>query len=177
MTQLIRRPFNVFCIAVLHVSVLVLFSTCTVDKRPAAQANWVKLGPGGGGATFIPTFSFQSPDDFLVRCDMTGSYLTNNGGDSYRQFNYPNGASAYAFDPKDKQTIYIGSTFLSRSTDGGKTWNQVFPDKSAIKNVKYQGDHAGYSIETRDISLYNRKYDVNAIRVDPVNAGDRKSVV
>ena len=58
----------------------------------------------------------------MVRCDMTGSYLTRNGGFSYDQINFPNGASSYAYDPNDPNTIYIGATALHRATDGGKTW-------------------------------------------------------
>ena len=110
------------------------------NKQSAGVTFWEKLGPGGGGASFIPTFSYHSPDDFLLRCDMTGSYLTNNGGNSYQQINLANGASSYAYDPKDKNIIYIGSTFLNRSKDGGKTWQQIFPAKSAIKKEKYQNN-------------------------------------
>ena len=106
-----------------------------------------------------------------MRCDMTGSYLTNNGGNSYHQVNFANGASAYAYDPTDKNTIYIGSTFLNRSTDGGKTWRQLFPAPTDIKTEKYEGDHAAFTAETTDTSLYNGKYDISAIRVDPSQKG------
>ena len=88
---------------------------------------WERTGPGGGGSTFIPTFSYTTPFEFLIRCDMSGSYLTHNGGKSYQQINFPNGASGYAFDPKDSNTIFIGSAFLNRSKDGGKTWEAIFP--------------------------------------------------
>lgn len=140
-------------------------------QQSVVDPEWEKFGPGGGGSTFIPTFSYQSPDDFLVRCDMTGSYLTNNGGNSYQQINFANGASCYAYDPKDSNTIYIGSTFLNRSSDGGKTWQQVFPDPSGIKKETYHGDHAQYNIETQDTSFYNGSNRISAIRVDPVQPG------
>ena len=136
----IKIPF----ILLLHTGLLLcavfLLSTCksknAANLQPEVGLFWEKLGPGGGGSTFIPTFSYDSPDDFLVRCDMTGSYLTNNGGNSYQQINFANGASAYAYDPQDKNTIYIGSTFLNRSTDGGKTWQRIFPAPSGIKKEK-----------------------------------------
>ncbi|MEO8766091.1 MAG: hypothetical protein ABI416_17445 [Ginsengibacter sp.] len=152
-----------------------LLSSCQSQNGEIKQAtvdpHWEKLGPGGGGATFIPTFSFNSPKDFVVRCDMTGSYVTDNGGNSYHQVNFPNGASAYAYDPTNKNTLYIGSTFLNRSTDDGKTWQQLFPAPSAIKSEKFEGDHAGFSVALKDTTLFNGRHEISAIRVDPSQPG------
>ena len=134
------------------------------------KADWEKIGPGGGGATFIPTFSYHSTSDFLLKCDMTGSYLTKNGGKSYDQINLPNGASSFAYDPSDSNTIYIGSNTLNRSTDGGKTWEKIFPLKDEILSESYSGDHANYQIETKSGSLYEKEERVESIRVDPVRA-------
>src|SRR5665647_1962913 len=85
-------------------------SCSQANKQKQAVPQWEKIGPGGGGSTFIPTFSYQNPDYFIVKCDMTGSYLTRNGGKSYQQINMAGGASCYAFDPNDSTTIYIGSS-------------------------------------------------------------------
>src|SRR5687768_11664811 len=66
----------------------IFLSACKPEKikEHAAQvSDWTKLGPGGGGSTFLPTFSYHKEDEFLIRCDMTGSYLTKDGGDSYSQ--------------------------------------------------------------------------------------------
>lgn len=140
------------------------------EKDP--ELKWEKLGPGGGGATFIPTFSYETPENFMVRCDMTGSYLTKNGGDSYHQVNFANGANAYAFDPDDPKSIWIGSTTLNHSTDGGKTWERVFPKKEEIVGETFHDDHANYSIETSDSSLYVRgNGHIGTIRVDPAVEG------
>ena len=134
--------------------------------------NWEILGPGGGGSTFIPTFSYHTPDNFLVRCDMTGSYLTTDGGLSYRQINFAGGASSFAFDPLDSNTVYIGSAVLNKSVDGGKTWKQIFPAKAEVKQEIFLGDHADYSIETSDSSLYaSESGRINVIRPDPLLPG------
>lgn len=159
-----------------------VFSICTVllsckpvEKKtaPLAEAgSWQRVGPGGGGSTFIPSFSYHNPDNFLVRCDMTGSYLTKDGGNAYQMINIAGGASSYAFDPTDSNTIYIGSAVLHKSVDGGKSWTQIFPGKSAVTSETFVGDHAEYDITTADSSLYAKEAEkISTIRVDPVQAG------
>ena len=156
------------CICWLMLPVLA-FACHSEESNQQNESDWIKIGPGGGGATFLPTFSYETEQEFLVRCDMTGSYLTKNGGESYSQINFANGANSFAYDPHDARTIYIGSSSLNRSTDGGKTWEQIFPQKEDILTEKYQGDHANYSFKTVSTSLYNSESaDINRIRIDPV---------
>jgi len=142
------------------------------NRKETKTAQWEKLGPGGGGSTFIPTFAFENPERFLVRCDMTGSYLTNDGGNSYQQINFAGGASCYAFDPNEPKTIYVGTALLYRSTNGGKTWELFFPKKTEIIAEIYRGDHADYGIETTQNSLYSGEHGrIGTIRIDPDNSG------
>jgi photosystem II stability/assembly factor-like uncharacterized protein len=154
---------------------LIVFITIAINSFPQANNssnnNWQRLGPGGGGATFLPTFSYRSPEDFFIRCDMTGSYLTSDGGESYKQFNFDNGASSYAFDPNNNKIIYCGSVFLNRTTDGGKTWQQIFPKQSDITERRFYGDHAEYKIKANRSSLYVDKYSqIKNIKVDPIDS-------
>jgi photosystem II stability/assembly factor-like uncharacterized protein len=140
------------------------------NKLPVNQ--WEKLGPGGGGAVFIPTFSYRSADAFLLRCDMTGSYLSRDGGNSYQQINFAGGASSFAWDPSDTNIVYIGSACLNRSADGGKSWERIFPAGEDITGEQYLGDHADYSIKTSETSLYdNEAGRIGAIRADPDKPG------
>lgn len=162
---------------------IILFFTCLVSYAllscsvPAEEngeatgdSGWEKIGPGGGGSTFMPVFSYENPDNFLVRCDMTGTYLTKDGGKSYQQLNFANGSSAYTYDPADQNTMYMGSTVLSRSTDGGREWKQLFPKPEDVQDTTYQGDHASFKIKASD-SLYNESHGrINTIRVDGVNS-------
>ena len=155
--------------------VIIFFAQCGTNSLKNIGkdevVNWEKIGPGGGGATFIPTFSYQSAENFLIRCDMTGSYLTKDGGQSYQQINFANGASGYAYDPKDSNTIYIGSAVLNQSKNGGKTWQTIFPKNEGIVKGIYTGDHANYSIETVIGSLYETSSgNIANIRVDPVSS-------
>ena len=165
----IRLLINATCLGCLIFSFAIFKKhneTNSLKKKD--NTNWERLGPGGGGSTFTPTFSYSTPDHFLVKCDMTGSYLTTDGGNSYSQINFANGASSYAYDPKDSNTIYIGSTFLNRSTDGGKTWQRIFPKENDIKQTQYLGDEATFKIKTFDSSSYDNRYpEISAIRIDP----------
>jgi|WetSurMetagenome_2_1015567.scaffolds.fasta_scaffold00210_26 photosystem II stability/assembly factor-like uncharacterized protein len=156
--------------------ILIAFTGCQSGLRTTVkkthEAKWEKLGPGGGGAIFIPTFSYKSPDHFLLRCDMTGSYLTRDGGTSYQQINFAGGASSYTWDPIDSNIVYVGSASLNRSVDGGRTWERIFPSKEEITHEIFRGDHADYNIETTDSSLYSHTSGrISAIRADPMRAG------
>lgn len=133
------------------------------------ESNWVRIGPGGGGSTFIPTFSYTSPNRFLIKCDMTGAYLTNDGGDSYSIINKPNGSQSFAFDPLDQNTIYIGSNGLNRSLDGGNTWQRIFPPEKDIKEEIFRGDHANYRMVMNAESEFSDigNHAVRNIKVDP----------
>ena len=91
----------------------------------------------------------------MIRCDMTGAYLTKDGGSSFSQINYPNGSYSFAFDPQDPEVIYIGSNALNRSSDGGKTWKRIFPAEEEIIKEISSGDHASFSILTKEGSLYS----------------------
>jgi len=132
------------------------------------HSDWVRLGPGGGGAVFIPTFSYFNPDQFFLRCDMSGAYLTQDGGISYHQFNFPNGASAFAFDPTDSNTIYAGSATLMRSIDSGRNWFQLFPDTSLVSGFTFLGDHANLKLRVSDTGIYHPDAgSIQCISIDP----------
>ena len=134
-----------------------------------AASQWQRLGPGGGGAVFIPTFSFHNPGNFLLRCDMTGTYHSKNGGSTYQQINFDNGSSCFAYDPLDSNTVYAGSAVLHRSKDGGSTWTRLFPQQKDITGEIFTGDHAGYKLQTAAGSLYSgEEGEINSVLADPV---------
>ena len=91
-----------------------------------------------------PTISPNDPKLIVLRCDMTGAYITHDGGLSWRMFNLRGGMSSFAFDPNNPKRIYAGGAALWRSDDTGATWSMVFPDP-AKKTVEHQnGDHSDY---------------------------------
>jgi photosystem II stability/assembly factor-like uncharacterized protein len=113
---------------------------------------WTVIGPGGGGTLIAPTISPQDSSVVIEHSDMTGSYITLNGGASWRMFNLRSGIETFAFDPSNARRIYAGGAALWRSKDGGQSWSMIFPDP-AKKTVEHQtGDHSDYSLTTNDAS-------------------------
>lgn len=119
-------------------------------QRGMDKNGWRILGPGGGGAQYIPTIKPDDPNTALVACDMTGSYLTRDGGKTWKQLNFKVWAGAFAFDPNQPETIYVGATGLYRSKDTGETWKLVFPNPDTVTAEKNLGDHANHSYVSTD---------------------------
>ena len=139
--------------------------------------NFRVIGPGGGGAMFHPTVSPHDLNTVLVNCDMTGAYISHDGGKSWRMFNLRGVVQFFVFDPLDKNVIYAQATGLWRSQDQGETWNLVYPKPSSIKSVKMSSDHSDEDI----VAEPNPLGSITAMAIDPadssvfyVTAGDRK---
>jgi len=125
----------------------------TVPDPPSARLDgWRVLGPGGGGTTIHPAISPHDPAVVLEGCDMTGAYITRDGGRSWRMFNLGTVVSAFAFDPKNASVIYAAASALFRSEDGGRTWRMLFPDPARGTERHGWGDHAETIYTTDDPS-------------------------
>jgi len=150
----------------------ILFLICDPSKAtengPGKNPNsrnddWGYVGAGGGGAMFNPAVSPHDPKLAFVSCDMGGSFVTYNGGESWRMFNLHGMVKFYVFDPFDPNTIYAKSLGLFKSTDKGNTWQLIYPDPSEINGLVSKGDHAEEVFETKD----STSRDVLALAVDP----------
>src|SRR5690348_5122006 len=118
---------------------------------PAPRADaWKVIGPGGAGGMFLPTISPHDPNIVLEHCDMTGAYISLDGGMSWRMFNLRGVVSAFAFDPRDPTIIYAGNHALWKSTDTGKTWRMMLPDPARGTVEHMRDDHAAPLLTTGD---------------------------
>jgi photosystem II stability/assembly factor-like uncharacterized protein len=124
------------------------------------------VGPGGGGAMFHPTVSPRDLREVLVACDMTGSYITHDGGHSWRMFNLRGPVHFFAFDPNENRTIYAGNQALWRSTDDGTTWKLIWPRPSTVRGVRMSSDHSDESI----MSETNPVGQIVSFAIDPANS-------
>ena len=136
---------------------------CLAFARAERPGNFRVIGPGGGGAMFNPTISPHDVNTILVSCDMTGSYITHDGGRTWRMFNLRGVVNFFVFDPKDPKAMYAHATGLWRSIDGGETWSLTRPAPSTTKGVKMNSDHADETIAR----LFDPLGDLYAMVIDP----------
>ncbi|MFC1613817.1 hypothetical protein ACFL5K_00800 [Gemmatimonadota bacterium] len=158
-------------------SIFLLLSGCstgTPEAVPSAGADpgWQVIGPGGGGSTFYPTFHPTDPQRIVIRCDMTGIYLSSDGGNSWKLHNLTSSASSFAFEPGSKDVVYVGTRGLFRTDDFGESWQLIFPSPADTLGRSYSGDHAGIRFELRPGSVYpSGGGSVSAILVHPDDPG------
>lgn len=111
------------------------------QSETTTTRDWTVIGPGGGGGVLLPTISPFDDQLVLTHCDMTGAYITHDGGGKWRMFNLWTVPTDFEFDPSDANTIYIatrgyrhsedrgsGLSMLFRSEDRGKRWRIIYPD-------------------------------------------------
>src|ERR1700722_17319817 len=113
---------------------LALALLVSASSSGAPPGNFQIVGPGGG-AMFHPTISPHDPNTVLVSCDMTGSYISHDGGESWRMFNLRGVAQFFVFDPLDRKVIYAQANGLWRSEDSGDTWQLIYPQPSHLKEI------------------------------------------
>src|SRR5438876_8055289 len=134
--------------------------------------NFRIIGPGGGGAMFHPTVSPHDLNTVLASCDMTGAYITHDGGKSWRMFNLRGVVQFFVFDPLDANTLYAQSVGLWRSQDQGATWNLVYPKPSSITGLKMRSEERRVGKECRA-----RWSSYPLIKKECINSGLRHHVI
>ncbi len=145
---------------------LILFFALAGSAFGVRPGDFRVLGPGGGGAMFNPTISPHDPNTVLVSCDMTGAYITRDGGQSWRMFNLRGVVRFFVFDPLDPKVMYAQATGLWRSIDAGETWKLVYPNPTKIKSIVMRSDHADENLVADPDPLGA----VAALAIDPANS-------
>ena len=147
-------------------AIVLALGLCLATAWAERPGDFRVIGPGGGGAMFHPTISPHDINTVLVACDMTGSYLTRDGGRTWRMFNLRGVVNFFVFDPQDPKTVYANATGLWRSRDGGETWALVSPDPSSVRAVEMSSDHADEVIDAPSDPLRT----IFAMAIDPANS-------
>ena len=141
------------------------FISCAqkTGKTDGQRVEWTRVGYGGGGAMFSPAISPHDAKFVFTTCDMGGSFVTHNGGESWRMFNLGRQTQFFVFDPVDPNVVYAYSFALFKSEDKGLTWKLFYPDPSDVICKVSKGDHGAEVILTKD----SIRRTVQAFAIDP----------
>ncbi len=115
---------------------------------------------------FHPLVSPHDPSTILVASDMSGSYITQDAGASWRMFNLRGVVRFFAFDPSQPKVIYADNGNLWRSRDSGDTWVLVSPLPSNIRAISMASDHSDETV----LSATDFPGPFTAFSVDPANS-------
>jgi len=146
-------------------SLVTILLVC-VSAQPQRPGDFHVLGPGGGGAMFNPTISPHDVNTVLISCDMSGAYITHDGGRTWRMFNLRGVVNFFVFDPQEPKTMYAHATGLWRSVDNGENWSLVYPAVAAVQGVKMNSDHADETILVQSDPLST----ITAMAIDPADS-------
>ena len=107
------------------------------------------VGPGGGGALYHPAINPLDPDNFFITCDMGSSFVTHDGGKSFkslllgRTVSYA-GMPRWWFTPHSEHTVYATvGTVVYVSQDKGRTWDFLFPSRADYAGLAHVATSSG----------------------------------
>lgn len=72
-----------------------------------------------------------------------------------------------AISPHDHNTVYVGSQYVHRTTDGGQTWQQISPDLT-LNDPSMHGDSGGLTVDNLSVEYAGVVY---SLAVSPVERG------
>jgi photosystem II stability/assembly factor-like uncharacterized protein len=143
---------------------LVIAAALACAAATPLDERWRIIGPGGGGSLYHPTVSPHDSRTALVACDMTGAYITHDGGATWRIFNLGAPVQFFVFDPLDAHVIYASAGGVFRSGDGGATWQRYFPRN--VQKITMGDDHAAGLLPTTS----EPSGEVTAMTIDPADS-------
>jgi len=104
----------------------------TGQPAAAPASEWEPVGLAGGGGMFTPAISPVDPDLMMVNCDMSGAYISEDGGRSWRMIHHlqlrGNTRCRPGFHPQDANTIYAADGWgggMKVSHDRGMHWAPI----------------------------------------------------
>ena len=169
MKSIIFFQLRLLCAVSMLLLTASIFIMCGSDTQPSdntsgQRVEWTRVGIGGGGAQFSPEISPHDSKIALVTCDMGGSYVTHNGGESWKMFNFGGRARFFVFDPVDPNVVYAQASRMLKSTDKGLTWEVFYPKASAANQAEGQRNMMSRSIQAFTIDPAQSKTLYAAMR-------------
>ncbi|MFV0401729.1 MAG: InlB B-repeat-containing protein [Oscillospiraceae bacterium] len=148
----------------LGASGLAAFSGSGVPPKALDLGENKVMGAGGGGALFNPLINPLNDNNILIGTDMSGTFVSRDGGDTFIQKNLL-GSAKYSFNPHDHNIVYAYNSYIYVSYDGGENFSHFYPKPENVKAVQ-SGLQEGPSLQ-----LYDKKQTpintVFSLEVDP----------
>ena len=127
-----KWSISLFALSLL-VSALSLTSSCRGSSSAAFPAfTWEPVGLSGGGGMFSPAISPTDPNLMMLSCDMSGAYVSEDGGRHWRMIHHQqlqgNTRCRPGFHPKDRNIIYMADGWgggLKVTHDRGSHWEAI----------------------------------------------------
>ena len=117
----------------------VLFFFFISSQLHAQPSTWKNIGPGGGGAFYVPQISPFNQSEIYFASDMSDLFHTTDGGNTVSIVNFQyitaGGVTRVSFT-NDKNIIYTINqnefgNFPVKSTDAGATWKNLKSDPTS----------------------------------------------
>lgn len=113
---------------------LVLAWIWSIGQQAYAQVqhNWIRTNPGGGGA--FSTAGITANGTLVALSDLSGVYVSKDEGETWTVHGSAHGltvthASAFAADPNDGNTFWIGTEVgIFHTTDAGQHFTHILED-------------------------------------------------
>jgi photosystem II stability/assembly factor-like uncharacterized protein len=112
-------------------AMLLLAAPCCGQRSEVTAKNWEPLGLTGNGGMFAPAISPVDPKLIMLNCDMSGAYISRDGGQHWRMIDQSQLRSSThcrpAFHPTDAKVIFAAQSGkgMKVSRDGGEHWEPV----------------------------------------------------
>ena len=153
----------IYVVGILLTAIALFSCASKVQQTDDQPTEWRWVGIGGGGSIFTPAISPHDPNFAFTSCDMGGSMVTYDGGESWRIFNLGSVARYFVFDPVYPNVVYAHSIGLFKSEDKGRTWNLIVPNPAEVTDKISKFDHADEYFVTKD----SLRRSVRSMAVDP----------
>ncbi|MBN1809472.1 MAG: hypothetical protein JW909_10435 [Planctomycetes bacterium] len=97
--------------------------------RAEKVKGWEPTGLSGGGSMFCPAISAADPMLMMTSCDMSGAYISTDGGRFWKMIHHRqlqgNTRAKPGLHPKDTKIMYAAlGDLIKRSDDQGETWQE-----------------------------------------------------
>ena len=104
----------------------------TPAKASIPAYQWEPVGLAGGGGMFAPAISPVDPNLMMINCDMSGAYISEDGGRHWRMIHHEqlqgNTQCRPGFHPTDADIIYAADGWgggMKVTRDRGVHWNAI----------------------------------------------------